>query len=62
MKGRKKLSDYFVDEKFTIQEKENTFVIVSGEDIVCILGHRIDDRYSVKENTTIIYHIKQKHG
>lgn len=62
MKGRKKLSDYFVDEKFTIQEKENTFVIVSGEDIVCILGHRIDDRYSVKGNTTIIYHIKQKHG
>lgn len=62
MKGRKKLSDYFVDEKFTIQEKENTFVIASGEDIVCILGHRIDDRYSVKENTTIIYHIKQKHG
>jgi tRNA(Ile)-lysidine synthase len=62
MKGRKKLSDYFVDEKFTIQEKEKTFVIVSGEDIVCILGHRIDDRYSVKGNTTIIYHIKQKHG
>jgi tRNA(Ile)-lysidine synthase len=62
MKGRKKLSDYFVDEKFTIQEKENTFVIVSGEDIVCILGHRIDDRYSVNKNTTIIYHIKQKHG
>lgn len=62
MKGRKKLSDYFVDEKFTIQEKENTFVIVSGEDIVCILGHRIDERYSIKEDTSIIYHIKQKHG
>jgi len=62
MKGKKKLSDYFVDEKFTIQEKENTFVLVSGEDIVCILGHRTDDRYKIKEDTSIIYHIKQKHG
>ncbi len=62
MKGKKKLSDYFVDEKFTIQEKENTFVLVSAEDIVCILGHRTDDRYRIKEDTSIIYHIKQKHG
>lgn len=62
MKGKKKLSDFFVDEKFTIQEKENTFVIVSGEDIVCILGHRTDDRYRIKEGISIIYHIKQKHG
>ncbi len=62
MKGKKKLSDYFIDEKFTIQEKENTFVIVSAEDIVCILGHRTDDRYRIKEDTSIIYHIKQQHG
>lgn len=62
MKGKKKLSDFFVDEKFTIREKENTFVIVSGEDIVCILGHRTDDRYKITEGTSIIYNIKQKHG
>lgn len=62
MKGKKKLSDYFVDKKFTINEKENTFVIVSGEDIVCILGHRTDDRYKITEETSIIYNIKQKHG
>lgn len=62
MKGKKKLSDYFVDEKFTIQEKENTFVLVSSDDIVCILGHRTDERYKVSGDTNIIYHINRKHG
>lgn len=62
MKGKKKLSDYFVDEKFTIKEKENTFVIVSAEDIVCILGHRTDDRYKIKNDTEVIYTIKQTNG
>ena len=62
MKGKKKLSDYFVDEKFTIKEKENTFVIVSAEDIVCILGHRTDDRYKINNDTEVIYTIKQTNG
>jgi tRNA(Ile)-lysidine synthase len=62
MKGSKKLSDYFVDKKFTIQQKENTFVIVSGDDIVCILGHQTDDRYKIEATTSRIYHIKSKNG
>lgn len=61
MKGKKKLSDFFIDEKYTINEKENTFVVVSGEDIVCILGGRSDNRYRITENTEEIYHIKLKH-
>lgn len=62
MKGKKKISDYFVDEKFTIKEKENTFVIVSEENIVCILGHRTDDRFKITSDTNIIYTIKQTNG
>lgn len=62
MKGKKKLSDYFVDRKFTIQQKENTFVIVSGDNIVCILGHQTDERYKVTDETTTIYHIKYING
>lgn len=62
MKGKKKLSDYFIDEKFTFQQKENTFVIVSEGNIVCILGHRIDDRYKITENTNCIYHINKRNG
>lgn len=62
MKGKKKLSDYFVDRKFTIQQKENTFVIVSEDNIVCILGHQTDERYKVTDETTTIYHIKYING
>lgn len=62
MKGSKKLSDYFVDKKFTIQQKENTFVIVSGDDIVCILGHQTDERYKIEATTSRIYHIITKNG
>lgn len=62
MKGKKKLSDFFIDEKYTINEKENTFVVVSGEDIVCILGRRSDNRYRITENTQNIYQITRKHG
>lgn len=62
MKGKKKLSDFFVDEKFTIQQKENTFVMVSGEDIVCILGYRIDDRFKLTDATSKIYKINLING
>ena len=50
MKGRKKLSDYFKDEKFSLPEKENTWILCSGEDIVWIISHRADNRFAV-ENT-----------
>jgi len=51
MKGRKKISDFLIDKKLPLFEKEHTFVIVSGEDVVCVLGHRIDERYKVSEAT-----------
>ncbi len=38
---RKKLSDYFTDNKFPIDIKENTWLLCSGEKIVWIVGHRI---------------------
>lgn len=51
MKGIKKLSDFFTDIKLSILEKENTFVITSNDRIVWVVGHRIDDRYKVSENS-----------
>ena len=45
MKGKKKLSDYFVDNKFSLIEKKRCFVLCSNNDIVWIVGHRIDERY-----------------
>ena len=51
MKGRKKLSDFFVDKKFTTSEKEQLWLLVSGDDIMWVVGHRVDARYAVTEKT-----------
>ena len=55
MKGRKKLSDYMIDEKFSIPEKENTWVLCSKGDIVWVVGHRIDERYKLVPQTEKVY-------
>lgn len=47
MKGRKKLSDYFSDNKFSLLDKENVWILVSGNDIIWIVGHRSDERFRV---------------
>lgn len=47
MKGRKKLSDYFSDNKFSLLDKENVWILVSGNDIIWIVGHRSDERFKI---------------
>ena len=51
MKGRKKLSDYFSDCKFSILKKEKTWVLCSEENIIWIVGERTDNRFRVDEKT-----------
>jgi tRNA(Ile)-lysidine synthase len=51
MKGMKKLSDYFVDEKFSLPEKERTWLLTNGEEVVWIVGNRLDERYKVTDET-----------
>lgn len=51
MKGKKKISDYFSDQKFSVFDKENTWLLCSGKDIVWIVGHRSDNRYSIDDST-----------
>ena len=49
--GKKKLSKYFKDEKFSLLDKENTAVLFSGEKLMWLVNHRIDDRFKVTEKT-----------
>ena len=51
MKGRKKLSDFFVDKKFSTADKEQLWLLTSGDDIVWVVGHRVDARFAVTEKT-----------
>ncbi len=51
MKGRKKLSDFFTDLKFSRFEKEQVWLLCSGGDIVWIVGMRPDERYKITVKT-----------
>lgn len=57
MKTNKKLSDFFIDNKLSLVEKENTWLLISGQDIVWVIGQRVDDRYKITEETKHIYRI-----
>jgi len=52
MTNIKKVSDFFVDNKFSIHDKENTWILTSGNRIVWIMGHRIDERFKITEQST----------
>jgi tRNA(Ile)-lysidine synthase len=45
LKGSKKLSKYFKDEKYSLLEKEAQWILCSGEDIVWLIGKRADQRF-----------------
>jgi len=51
MNKKKKLSDFFIDNKISIFDKEKIFVILSNEEIIWIAGYRIDERYKINSST-----------
>lgn len=52
MEQMKKLSDFFVDEKVPVPEKERIWIMASGKKIVWIMGHRIDHRFRITSSTS----------
>lgn len=60
MKGSKKLSDFFIDEKIPVTEKQSATVLTSGSEIVWVVGKRIDDRFRITGDTKTVLVIEVK--
>lgn len=58
MKGKKKISKYLKDEKLSLVEKENIWVLTSEGDILWVIGKRADQRYKATKNTKQILKIQ----
>ena len=60
MTGKKLISDFLIDEKVPVAFKKDEFVVISGDDIVWLVGRRIDDRYKITGNTKSIFELQVK--
>ena len=50
-----------IDEKIPLNLKNQVLVLVSGENLVWVIGHRIDERYKITKQTEIAYKIINEH-
>ena len=51
MNGKKKLSKYFKDEKYSLLDKENQWLLCSEDQIIWVIGKRADNRFINRETT-----------
>ncbi len=57
MTGKKKISKYLKDEKLSIVEKENIWLLTSADSVIWVVGKRADDRFTIDEKTCKILRI-----
>ncbi len=55
MIGNKKISDYLIDIKTPLHNKEDVLVLLSGDDIIWVVNHRPDNRYAISPSTRNIF-------
>ncbi len=58
MEDFKKISDFFVDIKLSLHDKEHTWLLTTGRDIVWVVGKRIDQRFRVGPQTKQVLQIR----
>lgn len=58
MNHKKKLSDFLIDNKISLVDKNNITVLESAGQIVYVVGWRIDDRYKITDHTKHVLNLK----
>jgi hypothetical protein len=63
MRGFKKVSDFLTDAKLDIEQKRHQLVVTTidtfgNEQIICLVGQRVDDRYKVQHHTRLVLKIQ----
>lgn len=57
LNGKKKISKFFKDEKLSLTDKENVWLLCSKNEIIWVVGKRMDDRFKVTKTTSKILKI-----
>ncbi|MCL5267654.1 MAG: tRNA lysidine(34) synthetase TilS [Bacteroidetes bacterium] len=51
LKGHKKISDFLIDSKIPIYQKNNVLVLTNRDNVIWVCGLRVDDRFRMTERT-----------
>ncbi|MEI8280050.1 MAG: tRNA lysidine(34) synthetase TilS [Bacteroidota bacterium] len=57
---KKKLSNYFIDQKVALHKKEQAWVLECGKRIVWVAGMRLDERFKIKDSTEQVLYIQME--
>lgn len=60
MKGSKKLKDFFIDEKIPREKRDKTCLLLSGDDLALVIGHRLSEDYKTGPETEKLLFISYK--
>ncbi len=61
LQGRKKLKDFFIDEKISREERDKIPLLVQGEDVLWVIGHRQGEEAKVTGETKKVLRVKIDH-
>jgi tRNA(Ile)-lysidine synthase len=58
MSNKKKLSDYFIDNKLSLADKERIWLLCDEKSIIWIVGNRLDNRFRITNKTKELIEVK----
>ena len=62
MSKSKKVSDFLIDERVSVTDKNRVTIITSADEIVWIAGYRVDDRFKVSSKTRSVLVLQLTQG